>query len=196
MKQSTLIGLSILSVFLLCSLSYQPIIADDSNESYNSDKPIAFIIAKGNFTIDNENINGIIEKGIIYADLFYGKALFTIRNLKLRNFHLNYFYEGNILPIINKNLFIGYLNNVDNIEVFQPNVNIYFVFAKGNFTYNGNSIDGIADTMIIWTPMFYGWLPIKFYNHNLDFLNKNDFKEGLILPIFTRSYIIGFMDIG
>ncbi len=28
MKKSTLIGLSILSVFLLCSLSYQPIIAE------------------------------------------------------------------------------------------------------------------------------------------------------------------------
>ena len=28
MKKSTLIGLSILSVFLLCSISYQPIIAE------------------------------------------------------------------------------------------------------------------------------------------------------------------------
>ena len=31
MKKSTLIGLSILSVFLLCSLSYNPCIADDNN---------------------------------------------------------------------------------------------------------------------------------------------------------------------
>ena len=31
MKKSTLIGISILSVFLLCSLSYQPVFADDDN---------------------------------------------------------------------------------------------------------------------------------------------------------------------
>jgi hypothetical protein len=33
MKKSTLIGISILSIFLLCSLSYQPIIADGQIES-------------------------------------------------------------------------------------------------------------------------------------------------------------------
>ena len=33
MKKSTLIGISILSVFILCSLSYQPIIADEQIET-------------------------------------------------------------------------------------------------------------------------------------------------------------------
>ncbi len=82
MKKSIILGISILSVFILCSLSYQPIVADDAIQSNNKNiveynNPILhFYFDKQGWNLYLENIGDEIAYNITLSIHIYGLIVF------------------------------------------------------------------------------------------------------------------------